>query len=160
MWRRLGSLAVAVSLLGAAGPAGAQVEVLTPEMAARLVPAKERPLELTPGGDPVRFSGPGGAWQEAAPPLFLDLDKDGLGDYVVFALVELEAGQRAVVIHAWGDRPDVFGPAVFYLIVDAAGEVLEWAGQHRLPPRAAPEPAPPPSAAPPPAGPSSPAPAD
>ena len=37
------------------------------------------------------------------------------------------------------DAPGVFGNAVFYLILDAEGNVVEWAGQHQLTPRSGPE---------------------
>jgi len=130
----------AVGLLVAVPSASAQIEVLTPEMVAKLDPAKERPLDLAPNGDIVGFVGGGSDWEEAAPPLILDLDRDGVRDFVVLSMLDAGRLRRAIIVHDWGDAPDVFGKAVFYLIVDAENNVVEWAGTHRLTPRATPPP--------------------
>jgi hypothetical protein len=134
-------LAVLALLLSPAS-APAQVEVLTPDMLARLDPAKEKPLQLAPTGDVARFVGGEGDWEEAAPPLILDLNRDGVQDFVVLSMLDAAGMRRAIIIHDWGDAPDVFGNAVFYLILDATGHVEEWAGTHRLTPRAVKRPGP------------------
>jgi hypothetical protein len=139
----LAALAVAPAL--GPGPAVAveAVEVLTPDMVARLDPARERPLTLVASGDVARLMSGDGEWEEGAPPVPLDLDRDGVPDYVVFSIVDARSERRAVVIHHWGASDRDFGPAVFYLIVDPSEGIEEWGGQHRLTPRpgASPDPA-------------------
>lgn len=127
-------LAVACALVWT-GPVSAQVEVLTPDMVARLEPAKEKPLTLAPNGDVARFLAEAGQWEEAAPPLILDLNRDGVKDFVVLSLVDASTIRRAIIIHDWGDASGVFGEAVFYLIFDAGDNLVEWGGKHRLIPR-------------------------
>jgi len=117
----------------------AQVEVLTQEMIAKLEPSKEKPLTLAPNGDLVRFLSDDGEWQDAAEPLVLDINRDGVRDFVVLSMLDVQTMRRAMIIHDWGDAPGVFGNAVFYLILDAEGNVVEWAGQHQLIPRGGPE---------------------
>jgi hypothetical protein len=135
--RGFATVLLPVVLLLGPGAARAQVEVLTPDMVARLDPAKEKPLKLSPAGDIARFVSSEDAWEEGAPPLILDLDKDGVQDFVVLSLLDAESLRQAIVIHDWGEAPDVFGRAVFYVILDAQGGVVEWAGRHRLTPRPA-----------------------
>lgn len=115
--------------------ASAQVEVLAPATVEKLDPAKEKPLQLSPTGDIARLVSGDGEWEEAAPPLILDLDRDGVRDFVVLSMLDAQNLRRAIIIHDWGDAPDVFGNAVFYLILDAQDNVVEWAGTHRLRPR-------------------------
>jgi hypothetical protein len=126
-------LAVAGVLI-AASAAAAQVDVLTPDMVARLEASKEKPLALAPNGELERFLAGGAEWEEAAAPVIVDLDRDGAPDYLV-TMQEGEAGRRAMVIYEWGDAPDVLGSAVFYLVLDNEGDVVEWAGKFRLDPR-------------------------
>jgi hypothetical protein len=67
----------------------------------------------------------------------------GTRDFVVFLLVDARTDRRALVVHEWGSAPEAFGKAVFYVILEPDGEVVEWAGTHRLPsPRTPPEGAP------------------
>ena len=127
-------LALAVLPLSPA-PAGAQVDVLPPDLVAQLVPAKEKPLALGPSGDPERFLADApGTWEEAAPPIMLDVGRTGTQDHVVFLLIDARSDHRALVIHEWGQSADAFGRAVFYAILEADGGVLEWAGTYRLSP--------------------------
>ena len=140
--RRAAPLLLAAWILVGAGTAGAQVEVLTADRVARLDAAKQKPLTLNNSGDATRFqSTDDEEWEEAGPPLILDVNRDGLRDFVVFRLGSERTDSRALLIHEWGEAPDVFGPAVFYLIVGAEGDVTEWAGKHQLLPRTAPRPA-------------------
>jgi hypothetical protein len=104
-------------------------------MAAGLTPAIRKPLALASSGDPARFLGGDGSWEEGAPPLVLDLDRDGVEDYVALSLVDADSDRRALVVHGWGEQAGAFGEAVFYLIVGADGAALEWGGEYRLPPR-------------------------
>ena len=128
--------ALATALLAAGtGTAFAQLEVLTPEMVATLEPAKEKPLTLAPSGDVARFLSGDEDWQEAAPPLILDINRDGVRDFVVLSLVDVRTLRRALIIHDWGDAPSAFGSAVFYLVLDADDDVVEWGGKHQLLPR-------------------------
>jgi hypothetical protein len=127
---------VGAAALAAASGVAAQVDVLTPDMAARLEASTEKPLALAPDGELQRFLATAAEWEEAASPVILDLDQDGVQDYLV-TVQEGEAGRRAMVIYEWGDAPDVLGKAVFYLILDGEGEVVEWAGKFRLSPRPA-----------------------
>jgi hypothetical protein len=143
-----GLLVLAAARLAAAQADG-PVEILPPELVQQLDPAIEHTLTLTPAGDVARFMVPDAAWEEAAPPILMDLDRDGTRDFVVLLLVDPGATRRALIIHEWGEAPDAFGKAVFYLIVGAEGRVIEWAGTHRVAPRsAAGEPAPSPAAPP------------
>jgi hypothetical protein len=119
-------------LVVAAAPASAQVEVLTPGLATRLDPTKERPLSLDPNGDVVRLTAGGARWEEAGPPQILDLDRDGAEDFVAFLMADPRTGEQALVVHEWGDAADVFGKAVFYVVFDRQDAVLEWGGTHRL----------------------------
>lgn len=135
--RHLGPALATAAFLAWAGAAAAQVEVLTPTLVARLEPAREKPLALAASGDVARFLAGDSDWQEASPPVVLDLDGDGTQDYVVLSLVDADTDRRALVIHDWGDAPAAFGRAVFYVILDADGDVVEWGGAHRLAPRAA-----------------------
>lgn len=125
-------LGCGLALLFGAGPASAQVEVLTPGLATKLDPAKERPLRLDPSGDAARLVAGGARWEEAGPPQILDLDRDGAQDFVVFLMADPRSGEQALVIHEWGDAPDVFGKAVFYVVFDRGDDVVEWGGTHRL----------------------------
>jgi hypothetical protein len=128
-------LALALAVLLWPAPAEAQVDVLPPDLVAQLVPGKERPLALAPSGDPERFLADApGTWEEAAPPIMLDVGRTGTRDHVVFLLVDARTDHRALVIHEWGQSPDAFGRAVFYAILESDGEVLEWAGTYRLSP--------------------------
>ena len=111
--------------------------MLGPELVARLDPAREKPLALSASGDVARFVAGDGDWEEGAPPVPLDLDRDGVPDYVVFAIVDSRGERRAVVIHGWGETDRDFGPAVFYVLIGPSDVVEEWGGQHRLAPRAA-----------------------
>jgi hypothetical protein len=114
----------------------AQVALLPPELAAKLVPANERPLALAPDGEPLRFRSGPERWEEAAPPSLVDVDRDGTRDYIVMILADEESGRRALLARAWGSAPDAFGPTVFYVIVEGDDEVSEWAGVPRLDPPA------------------------
>lgn len=111
------------------------VEVLTPDLVAQLDPAREKPLALTPTGDAARFLAEAEGWQEAAPPLFLDVDRDGRRDFLVASVIDAEGVRRALIIYDWGEAPGTLGDAVFYVIFDDDGRVVEWAGRHRLAPR-------------------------
>jgi hypothetical protein len=134
---RLASLALAALLLGVpSGGAVAQVALLSPELAAKLVPANERPLALAPDGEPLRFRSGPERWEEGAPPAIIDVDRDGTRDFIVLLLVDGESGRRALLARQWGNAPDRFGPAVFYVIIDENDEVVEWAGTPRLDPPA------------------------
>jgi hypothetical protein len=130
--RRLGLGVGVVCLVACAGVATAQVEVLTPGLVNRLDPAKERPLRLDDGGDVVRLVAGGARWEEAGPPQILDLDRDGVEDFVAFLMADPQSGEQALVVHEWGDAPAVFGKAVFYVVFDRQDDVLEWGGAHRL----------------------------
>jgi hypothetical protein len=124
-------LGLACLVVGAA-PAAAQVEVLTPGLVGKLDPAKEKPLRLDPNGDVVRLVAGGARWEEAGPPQILDLDRDGIEDFVAFLMADPQSGEQALVVHEWGDAADVFGKAVFYVVFDRTDDVLEWGGTHRL----------------------------
>jgi hypothetical protein len=130
------------ALLGGGLPlplAVAQGDVLPPELVAQLVAATRRPLELAPTGDPARFLADDATWEEMAEPLILDVDRNGVLDFVVFLLVEIRTGQRALVVHEWGVAADAFGKVVLYVVLAGEGKVVEWAGSPVL--TAAPEPA-------------------
>jgi hypothetical protein len=130
---RFVALAVGLAcLVAGAGPAAAQVDVLTPALVKKLDPTKERPLRLDPSGDVVRLVAGGARWEEAGPPQILDLDRDGVEDFVAFLMSDPSNGEQALVVHEWGDSADVFGKAVFYVVFDGRDEVVEWGGAHRL----------------------------
>jgi hypothetical protein len=116
--------------------ARAQVELLPPEIAAKLRPATERPLALAPDGEALRFRSGPERWEEAIPPGIVDIDRDGTKDYIVLLLADDESGRRALLAREWGDSPDVFGRTVFYAIIEDNGDVTEWAGSPRLDPPA------------------------
>lgn len=140
-WRRWLRL-LAMAGLVAAGPAAvlAQVELLPPEILAKLGPANERPLALAPDGEALRFRTGTERWEEAMPPGIIDVDRDGTKDYIVLILADADSGRRALLARVWGDTADVFGPTVFYVIIEDDDEVSEWAGSPRLAPPARPKP--------------------
>ena len=137
--RTLRATLAGACLVVSAGVVSAQVEVLTTGLVAQLDPAKEKRLTLAPNGDLARFLAGDGEWQEAAPPWILDLDRDGIRDFVVLMMLDVRTTRRALIIHDWGDAPDTLGNAVFYVILDAEDHVVEWAGTHQLTPRPAPD---------------------
>lgn len=139
--RRLVRLLATAGLV-AAGPlvAQAQVELLPPEILAKLGPANERPLALAPDGEALRFRTGTEHWEEAMPPGIIDVDRDGTKDYIVLILADADSGRRALLARVWGDAPDAFGPTVFYVIIEDDDEVSEWAGSPRLDPPARPKP--------------------
>ena len=81
----------------------AQVELLPPEMLAKLVPANERPLALAPDGEALRFRTGTERWEEAMPPGIVDVDRDGTKDYIVLILADGDSGRRALLARVWGD---------------------------------------------------------
>jgi hypothetical protein len=128
-------LALAVGLaclVAGAGPAAGQVDVVAPDLAKKLDPTKERPLRLDPSGDVARLVAGGARWEEAGPPQVLDLDRDGVEDFVAFLMSDPRTGEQALVVHEWGEAVDVFGKAVFYVVFNGQDEVVEWGGAHRL----------------------------
>jgi hypothetical protein len=139
--RRLVRLLATAGLV-AAGPlvAQGQVELLPPEMLAKLGPANERPLALAPDGEALRFRTGTERWEEAMPPAIIDVDRDGTKDYIVLILADADSGRRALLARVWGDAADAFGPTVFYVIIEDDDEVSEWAGSPRLDPPARPKP--------------------
>jgi hypothetical protein len=134
------ALAVAATIAAAPASATAQVELLPPEILAKLTPANERPLTLTPDGEALRFRTGQERWEEAMPPGIVDVDRDGTKDYMVQMLVDPESGHRALLARVWGEAADAFGPTVFYIIIDDNDDVAEWAGTPRLDPPARPKP--------------------
>jgi hypothetical protein len=120
--------------------AHAQVELLPPEILAKLGPANERPLALAPDGEALRFQAGAERWEEAMPPGIVDVDRDGTKDYIVLILVDDESGRRALLAREWGDAADAFGRTVFYVIIDDSNDVAEWAGNPRLASPARPKP--------------------
>ena len=130
--RALGLGVGLVCLVMGAAPVFGQVDVLTPGMVKKLDPTKERPLSLDPSGDVVRLVAGGARWEEAGPPQILDLDRDGVEDFVAFLMADPGTGEQALVVHEWGAAADIFGKAVFYVVFDRQDEVLEWGGAHRL----------------------------
>jgi hypothetical protein len=140
-WRRRVRPLAAAALI-AAGPVSvhAQVELLPPEVLAKLGPTNERPLTLAPDGEALRFRTGAERWEEAMPPGIVDLDGDGTKDYIVLILVDDESGRRALLAREWGDAADAFGRTVFYVIIEDSDDVAEWAGSPRLAPRARPKP--------------------
>lgn len=136
-WPRLTPALAAAALL-AVGPAiaHAQVEILPPEMAAKLGPATERPMALGPDGDALRFQSGSERWEEGMPPAIIDIDRDGTKDYIVMILEDGESGRRALLVREWGEAAEAFGRTVFYIIIENNDDVAEWAGRPRLDPPA------------------------
>jgi hypothetical protein len=132
-WRRLAP-ALAAAGLFAAGPAvvRAQMEILPPEMRAKLGPATERPLALGPDGEALRFHSGAERWEEGMPPAIIDMDRDGTKDYIVMILEDGESGRRALLVREWGETADAFGRTVFYVIIEDTEAVAEWAGRPTL----------------------------
>ena len=131
-----------IGVLLLAGPiaARAQVELLPPDLVAKLIPANERPLDLTPDGEALRFRNGAERWEEAMPPGIVDVDRDGTKDYIVLILADENSGRRALLARVWGDAADAFGPTVFYVILEDDSSVVEWAGTPRLAAPARPKP--------------------
>jgi hypothetical protein len=115
-----------------AAVAHAQVELLPPEIMAKLVPANERPMALSPDGEALRFRAGSERWEEAMPPGIVDVDRDGTKDYIVLILGDADSGRRALLARVWGDSAEAFGPTVFYVIIEDDDGVSEWAGTPRL----------------------------
>ena len=140
-WRRWFGLLATAGLV-AAGPTDglAQVELLPPEILAKLGPANERPLALAPDGEALRFRTGTEQWEEAMPPGIIDVDRDGTKDYIVLILAGVDSGRRALLARVWGDTANAFGPTVFYVIIEDDDEVSEWAGSPRLAPPSRPKP--------------------
>jgi hypothetical protein len=134
------SLAVAATIAAGSVSALAQVELLPPEIQAKLGPANERPLALGPDGEALRFRTGTERWEEAMPPGIVDVDRDGTRDYIVQLLADADSGRRALLARVWGDAADAFGPTVFYVIIEDNDDVAEWAGSPRLDPPARPKP--------------------
>lgn len=120
--------------------ARAQMDLLTPELAAKLLPGTERPLALAADGEALRFRSGSERWEEGLPPFVVDLDRDGTRDYIVLILEDGGSGRRALVAREWGTAADAFGRTVFYVIIEANDDVAEWAGSPRLAPQARPTP--------------------
>ena len=141
-WRpRLASAVLVVGLAVAAPTvASAQVQILPPELMAKLTPANEKPLTLAPDGEPQRFQAGPERWEEAMPPGIVDVDRDGTKDYIVLILADENSGRRALLARVWGDATDAFGPTVFYVILEDDSSVVEWAGTPRLAATARPKP--------------------
>ena len=140
-WRRLGRLLATAGLV-AAGPTAvhAQVELLPPEILAKLDSANERPMALASDGEALRFRTGTERWEEAMPPGIIDVDRDGTKDYIVLILADADSGRRALLARVWGDSADAFGSTVFYVIIEDDDGVSEWAGSPRLGPPARPKP--------------------
>jgi hypothetical protein len=140
-WRCLVPLLAIAGLLAAAPTAVlAQVEILPPEILAKLDPASERPMALAPDGEPLRFRTGAERWEEAMPPGIVDVDRNGTKDYIVLILADSDSGRRALLARVWGDTTDAFGPTVFYVVIEDDDSVSEWAGSPRLAPLARPKP--------------------
>jgi len=131
-----------IGVLLLAGPiaARAQVELLPPDLVAKLIPGNERPLDLTPDGEALRFRNGAERWEEAMPPGIVDVDRDGTKDYIVLILADENSGRRALLARVWGDAVESFGPTVFYVILEDDSSVVEWAGTPRLAAPARPKP--------------------
>ena len=131
-----------IGVLLLAGPiaARAQVELLPPDLVAKLTPANERPLDLAPDGEALRFRNGAERWEEAMPPGIVDVDRDGTKDYIVLILADENSGRRALLARGWGDAAETFGPTVFYVILEDDSSVVEWAGTPRLAAPARPKP--------------------
>jgi len=131
---------IGVLLLAAPIAARAQVELLPPDLVAKLTPANERPLNLASDGEALRFRNGAERWEEAMPPGIIDVDRDGTKDYIVLILADENSGRRALLARIWGDAADTFGPTVFYVILEDDSSVVEWAGTPRLAVPARPKP--------------------
>jgi hypothetical protein len=138
--RRLGRWLLAAIVAVAVTPAWGQLELLPPELAAKLTPANERPLTLAPDGEAARFRNGAERWEEAMPPGIVDVDRDGTKDYIVLILADETSTRRALLARVWGDAADSFGPTVFYVIIEDDNTVAEWAGTPRLTAPARPKP--------------------
>jgi hypothetical protein len=130
--RNLAPWLVALVLLAGSTVASAQVDILPPDLLAKLTPANEKPLGLAPDGEAKRFQNGAERWEEAMPPGIVDVDRDGTKDYIILILADEDSGRRALVARVWGDAADAFGPTVFYVILEDDSSVVEWAGTPRL----------------------------
>ena len=138
--RRPAPWLVALVLLAGSTAASAQVDILPPDLLAKLTPANEKPLALAPDGEALRLRNGAERWEEAMPPGIVDVDRDGTKDYIILILADEDSGRRALVARVWGDAADAFGPTVFYVILEDDSSVVEWAGTPRLPAPARPKP--------------------
>jgi hypothetical protein len=134
-WCQLVRFVVVTALIISAGPVAvrAEVELLPPEILAKLSAANERPLALAPDGEALRFRTGAERWEEAMPPGIVDVDQDGTKDYIVLILADEDSGRRALLAREWGDAANDFGRTVFYVIIEDSNDVAEWAGTPRLP---------------------------
>jgi hypothetical protein len=134
-WCQLVRFGVVIALIISAGPVAvrAEVELLPPEILAKLSAANERPLALAPDGEALRFRTGAERWEEAMPPGIVDVDQDGTKDYIVLILADEDSGRRALLAREWGDAANDFGRTVFYVIIEDSNDVAEWAGTPRLP---------------------------
>jgi hypothetical protein len=128
--RRLSRWLLAGIVAVAAIPAWGQLDLLPPELAAK----------LTPDGEAARFRNGAERWEEAMPPGIVDVDRDGTKDYIVLILADETSSRRALLARVWGDSADSFGPTVFYVIIEDDNTVAEWAGTPRLTAPARPKP--------------------
>jgi len=85
---------LAVALVAMALVAHAQVDILPPEILAKLDSANERPMALAPDGEPLRFRTGTERWEEAVPPGIIDIDRDGTKDYIVLIIADADSGRR------------------------------------------------------------------
>lgn len=85
-------------------------------------PERKTPLELTPAGYVSKFLV--GWWEVGA--MTYDVDGNGTLDYVVW--VGTRTGHTVGIVHIYGADPDHWGPAVFYSVRNASGEITEWTG--------------------------------
>ena len=138
--RSLAPWLVALVLLAGATAASAPVDILPPDLLAKLTSANEKPLALAPDGEALRFRNGAERWEEAMPPGIVDVDRDGTKDYIILILADEDSGRRALVARVWGDAADAFGPTVFYVVLEDDSSVVEWAGTPRLPAPARPKP--------------------
>ncbi len=137
---RLALALTAGLLLFAPAIVRAQMEILPPEMRAKLSPETERPLALGPDGEALRFGSGAERWEEGMPPAIIDLDRDGAKDYIVMILEDGASGRRALLVREWGDSAEAFGRTVFYVILEDTDDVAEWAGRPTLDPPDRPKP--------------------
>ena len=138
--RSLAPWLVALVLLAGSTAASAQVDILPPDLLAKLTAANEKPLALAPDGEALRFRSGAERWEEAMPPGIVDVDRDGTKDYIVLILADENSGRRALLARVWGDATDAFGPTVFYVILEDDSSVVEWAATPRLAAPARPKP--------------------
>ena len=113
---------VALVLLAGSTAASAQVDILPPDLLAKLTAANEKPLALAPDGEALRFRSGAERWEEAMPPGIVDVDRDGTKDYIVLILADENSGRRALLARVWGDATDAFGPTVFYVVIERLRE--------------------------------------